>query len=269
MNYKQKIKEWNDDKIWTDFSVDFLNDMGWLTYKTSKNTGICYYKNIKYLISFRHNINKGAIGINIERNICDRIKKHDAKGFIGFYSGNYTTSLLNRLTSMQINCLLFNGSRITTFIPFIHSFIIDKYFGSGIKGHPLIETNYYLNLSDDKLYKPLKCICGCGVDILDPNNIPASRVFIYKNNNNIDFIYGLKKCIVNMQIDDNTECGWLEISQILHPDQFIIWNKVVREYLDENKDLNTVDFYKEKRMFTMRIMQRIRSVNAGLFLRLD
>ena len=39
--------------------------------------------------------------------------------------------------------------------------------------------------------------------------------------------------------------------------------------VDNNPGLNTAEFYKYKKIFTMRIMQRIRSVNAGLFLRLE
>lgn len=269
MNYKKKIKEWNYDITWTKFSVEFLNDMGWQTYEISEDTGICDYKGIRYLVSFRHNINKGAIGTNLERNITDRIKEHNATGFIGFYSGNYTTPLLERLTSMQVDFKLFNGSRITTFIPFTHSTIIDTYFGSGIKGRRFIPINYYLNLNDESLYKPLECMCGCGADILDPLNISSSMILIHKHNDNdnVYFLYGLKACIKN--VDDNTECGWFEVNQILHPDQFIEWNQCIRDYIEKNKNLNTVEFYKYKRIFTMRIMQRMRSVNAGLFLRLN
>lgn len=265
MNYKQKIKEWDDEKIWMRFSVDFLNDMGWETYEISENIGICNYKGIKYLVSFRNNINKGAIGTNVEKNITERIKKHNAEGFIGFYSGNYTTSLFERLTSMQVNFKLFNGSRITTFIPFAHSTIIDNYFGNGVKGHHLIPGNFYLNLSNESLYKPLECVCGCGADILEPSNIRDSMALIHKNGDYIYFFYGLKDCI--NQIDDNTECTWIEISQILHPDQFIGWSQIVRNYIQKNAKCNTIGFYEYKRLFTMRIMQRMRSVNAGLFLR--
>ncbi|HHQ6568904.1 TPA: hypothetical protein ACSTJX_003794 [Serratia fonticola] len=267
MNYKQKIKEWDNEKTWRDFSIDFLNDMGWQTYEVSENIGICDYKGIKYLVSFRHNINEGAIGTNLEKNIADRIKEYNAEGFIGFYSGNYTTSLLQRLASMQVHFKLFNGSRITTFIPFTHSTIIDTYFGSGVKGHHPIPANYYLNLNNESSYKPLECMCGCSADILEPRNIPYSMVLIHKNGNDVYLFYGLKPCI--SKIDDNTECGWLEINQILHPDQFIEWSQCVRNYLKINSNLGTVDFYKSKRLFTMRIMQRIRSVNAGLFLRLE
>ncbi|MDE1497048.1 hypothetical protein KKJ25_19470 [Xenorhabdus bovienii] len=263
MNYKQKIKEWDDEKTWREFSVDFLNDMGWQTYEISGNIVICNYKGIRYLVSFRHNINKGAIGTYLEKNITDRIKEHNAEGFIGFYSENYTTSLLWRLTLMQVHFKLFNGSRITTFIPFTHSTIIDTYFGSGVKGHRFIPANYYLNLNDESFYKPLECLCGCGEDILDPLNITYSMVLIHREKNNIYLFYGIKSCI--NKIHDNTECGWLEISQILHPDQFIEWNQCVRNYIEKNRNLNTVDFYKLKRLFTMRIMQRMRSVNAGLF----
>lgn len=267
MNYKQKIKEWTDEETWEKFSVDFLNDMGWQTHLISKNLGICDYRGTKYLVSFRHNINGGAIGTSLEKNITDRIKEHNAEGFIGFYSGNYTTSLLERLTSMEVNFKLFNGSRITTFIPFTHSYIIDTHFGSGVKGHPLVSTNYYINLNDESSYKPLNCICGCNADILEPFNITSSMVLIHRNGNDIYFLYGLKNCISS--VDDNTECGWLEIGQILHADQFIEWNQIVRDYLDNNPGLNTAEFYKYKKIFTMRIMQRIRSVNAGLFLRLE
>ncbi|MGV4239873.1 hypothetical protein ACV8TC_10565 [Citrobacter freundii] len=266
MNYKQKIREWTDEETWKKFSVDFLNDMGWQTYEISENLGICDYKGTRYLVSFRHNINEGAIGTKLEKNITDRIKKHNAEGFIGFYSGNYTTSLLERLTSMQVNFKLFNGSRITTFIPFTHSDIIDTHFGSGIKGHHFIPANYYINLNDESSYKPLKCMCGCNADILDPLNITSSMVLIHRRSNDVFLFYGLKHCING--IDDNTECGWLEISQILHPDQFIEWNQSIRIFLKKNLGLNTSEFYKYKRIFTMRIMQRIRSVNGGLFLRL-
>lgn len=266
MNYKQKIKEWCNEKNWTQFSVDFLNDMGWQTFKTSKNTGICNYNGIKYLVSFRHNINEGAIGIGLEKNISDRMKEHDAEGFIGFYSGNYTTSLQERLKKMKVDFKLFNGSRIIAFIPFTHSTIIDSHFGNGVKGHSFIKANYYLNLSDESFYRPLECMCGCGKDILEPINIPSSMVFLHRSGNDVYLLYGLKSCISGY--DDNTDCGWLEIGQILHPDQFIEWNQSVKNYLKRNNTLGNEIFFKFSRLFTMRIMQRMRSVNAGLFLRI-
>lgn len=266
MNYNKKIKEWSNEQTWIDFAVDFLNDMGWSTTLTSDGCGICDYQHVKYLVSFRHNINNGAVGTSLEQNITGRMRKHNTNGFIGFYSGNYTTSLLERLTSMQIDFKLFNGSRITTFLPFAHSTIIDAYFGSGVKGHKFTSANYYLNLNDESSYKPLECMCGCKNDILAPVNIGSSMVLIIRVNNNIYFVYGLKHHLANF--NENTECGWLEINQILHPDQFIEWNQCIRDYLNNNSNLITVDFYKYKRIFDMRIMQRIRSVNAGLFLRL-
>lgn len=263
MNYLKRFESWSAEQ-WRDFGLEFLEQAGWdRDWKTDLDVFSIDGK--RFVASFRHNINLGPIGTDIEKDLIPRLKRAGADGFIGFYSGDYTTSLCDRLSRLKVQVVLVSGVQISVLLPYSRSSFIDRYFGGNTAG--LSWTwNYYLNKVDPDDYKPLHCMCGCGRDILDNGlAIGHSAAFIHRADDKLYFIYGLKNCIF-AACDENTPCGWVEINQILHPDQFNIWNGMLNSYLSDNIDLDLTEYHGPKRIFTSRILQRMRSVNAGFFL---
>lgn len=263
MNYLKIIESWSEGQ-WHNFGLAFLQQAGWEHDLTSKDDVFCI-DNKRFLVSFRHNIKRGAVGIEIEKELISRLKNANAEGFIGFYSGDYSTSLDVRLRSLKIQFALVSGTQISVLLPYFLSLFIDKYFGNRNENYRWA-WNYFLNTSNQNTYKPLYCICGCQKDILEnPLSISSSAAFIRREKDKLFFIYGLKNCIFRGR-DANTSCGWIELNQVLHPDQFSIWNSRLNEYVTTEVGMDLKSYYTPKRLFTTRIMQRMRSVNAGFFL---
>ena len=262
MNYLKIIENWNDEK-WKNFGKEFLQNLGW-EYDFNSDFDVFAIKNQRFLASFQNNLNQGAIGIEKEINILSRINIAKADGFIGFFSGNYTTSLDERLKKLNIPYLLTNGIDISVLLPFFDSIFIDKFF-SDRQEKSILLYHYHLN-KNQNAYSPLYCSCGCQNDILkDALSISTSAAYLYRKGNRIEFIYGFKNCIFKTK-DNNTSCGWTEINQILHPDQFRIWNEMLRNYIKDNPEVDLSDYHRPKRLFLTKILQRIRPINSGFFL---
>ncbi|CAI8748522.1 DUF4338 domain-containing protein [Pseudomonas sp. IT-P253] len=263
MNYLKEFSSWIDERHWIEFSAEFFNEMGWNCIESENSSYVVEADGKRYFLSARHNAGNGAIGTEKELDILDRIDTCNADGFIGFYSGNYSTGLYVRLKSLGVPFVLFNGARIAIYMAYARSFFVDKYFGNGERAGRII-WRYYNNKDTDKPLKPLLCVCGCGKDILEVKNISYSLVLLEQYENQLYFLYGLKSCLA--QFDGNTYCGWVEINQILHPDQFASWNRLVSNYISDNPSLDLSNFHPARREFMCRLMQRMRPVNAGFFM---
>ncbi len=261
MNYLKRIREWSDEQ-WYHFGLSFLEQAGW-ERDWKSDFDVFSMNGKRFLVKFRHNIKKGPIGTQIESDLVSSLKNANACGFIGFYSGEYTTSLAERINKLNFTSILVSGIQISVLLPYCRSSFIDEHFV--IEKPKRLLWHHYLNKEKSE-YKPLYCICGCGSDILaNSSSISCAAASVYRESNNLFFIYGLKDCIFKFH-EDNTECGWVEINQILHPDQFNIWNSMLHEYLMKNPELNLDNYLTQKRSFNTRILQRMRSVNAGFFL---
>ena len=263
MNYLQSIAYWSDDK-WREFGLEFLQQAGWDRDWVS-DFDVFSIEGKRFLVSFRHNIKSGPIGTGIEKDLVSRMRRADAEGFIGFYSGDFTTSLQERIKVLSSHAVLVSGVQISVLLPYSSSCFIDRFFGDRDPDWKW-SWNYYFNKSTKADYKPLHCMCGCKKDTLEgPHTIGRSAAFVHLAQGKLYFIYGFKDCIFKI-CEDNTSCGWLEINQILHPDQFNSWNAQLQNYLVENPSLDLSEYHNHKRLFTSRILQRMRSVNAGFFL---
>ncbi|MEN1910928.1 hypothetical protein P5Z57_28075 [Pseudomonas sp. CD3(2023)] len=263
MNYLQDIKCWADEN-WREFGLEFLQQAGWDRDWIS-DFDVFSVKGKRFLVSLRHNINEGPVGTEIEKNIISRMRRANADGFIGFYSGEFTTSLQARLKTLSSHVDLIGGVQVSVLLPYFSSNFIDKFFGAREDGWRW-GWNCYLNKENKAEYKPLFCMCGCGKDILEgPLAIGLSAAFVHLSKDRLYFIYGLKGCIFKV-CEDNTSCGWVEVNQILHPDQFNIWNGQLKDYLSENPHIDLSEYHSHKRLFVSRILQRMRSINAGFFL---
>ncbi len=263
MNYLKSMACWSDDK-WREFGLGFLEQAGWDRDWVS-DFDVFSVKGKRFVVSFRHNINDGAVGVGVEKDLVSRMRRADAEGFIGFYSGEFTTSLQARVKALSDYAELVSGVQVSVLLPYFSSYFIDRFFGDREPGWKWI-NNYYLNKADRSAYKPLHCMCGCGRDILEgPLAIGSSAVFVHLSEEKLYFIYGLKNCIFKV-CEENTSCGWVEINQILHPDQFNIWNGKLQDFLGANPCLDLREYHNHKRLFISRILQRMRSVNSGFFL---
>ncbi|HBN9513375.1 hypothetical protein [Pseudomonas aeruginosa] len=263
MDFLKQFESWPEE-VWRSFGLDFLENNGW--YRDYRSPyDVVIHNGTRYLVSFNHNIARGPVGTTIESDLIRRLRQAEANGFIGFYSGNYSTGLIERLESLNIKLKVLSGVHISVLLPFSTSSFIDKHFLGGERD-TLRRANYFLNKPSPLTYKPLYCICGCGVDILkDPFSIGSSAAFIRLEGGRLYFLYGLKDCIFSL-CHENTSCGWVELNQMLHPDQFNIWNGTINAYLSNNNYLDLKNFWKPRKLFTMRLLQRIRPINSGFFM---
>lgn len=263
INYLRSIAEWSQDQ-WHSFGFEFLQQAGWEPDWKS-NMDVFSIDGKRFLVSFINNLGAGPIGISIERDIVSRLKRAGAEGFVGFYSGDYSTSLCDRLKKLNVQVVLISGVQVSVLLPYFSSFFIDRYFGNKPLGSSW-SWSCYLSKFNSGDYKPLFCMCGCGQDILISSlAIGSSAAFIHRSCDDLYLYYGLKSCIFKI-CDDNTSCGWVEINQLLHPDQFNIWNRMLLDFLNDNSCLDLTAYHGPKRLLTSRLLQRMRSVNAGFFL---
>lgn len=270
MNFKNHFKTM-DAKKWKAFALDFLVDTGFHEYiatleaKEDQDVFLLEKHGIVFYVSTRNNATEGkSVGTEIEKNILERMKSNNATGFIGFYSGNFSTSLLERLNKLAKNSTanftfkLFNGHAISLIMPLIHSHVYNDHFNNG--------NPYSLNIPAQH-YEELECCCGqCGIDILHDDLIVWSMAQLTIIENEIYFIFGHKLHLTNFP---ETRCGWLEISQCLHLEQILMWNAQIDRFISDSGLPLSEKFYHERNRFNTAITQKLRSSNAGMFLRLN
>ncbi len=249
------------DEAWEYFSIDFLVSLGFTIIEYPSRgadggkDGIVELNNKKYIVSCKHFFNSGsAVGVSDESSILDRIVQHNAQGFIGFYSTVVSSSLADRfkaLTEKDYECIVFNQYEISNFLPKISSWVLQKY---GLPNNVHFVMNVDLNQ-----YIPLNCLC-CNTDILEDDMIRVSMAMVlYNTSNELEYIYGCKRCIANYD-----DIGWLELSQGLHQEQFNGWVRYVYELVTNNKVSAT--FYRNKSNFESRLLQRMFPSNWGRWL---
>ncbi|MCG8333788.1 MAG: restriction endonuclease [Proteobacteria bacterium] len=247
---------------WEYFCEDFLASIGFSILKgpaIGTDGGkdlIVEHQEISYIVSCKHYYKSGKnVGISNEKCILDRIIEHDVKGFIGFYSTYVTESLshrLQRFTEKKFPIIIFDKGKISNLIPKLHSSVTQKYSDT-TRGN-----NFVLNTHQSQ-YQPLECL-ECGKDILSPKRIRNSMAMIVEDRSNeYHFIYGCKNCISQLP-----ECGWVEIFQVLHVEEFLGWNNTVTEIIGGGKVAK--NFYEVKNTFDSRIVQRLFPTNMGTWL---
>lgn len=151
-------------------------------------TGSLSSTKIRWLISCKHKAHSDqSVSPTEEDNISDRIKEHDADGFIGFYSTLPSSSLNNRFDKYKKQgnkIVIFNSERIETeLIKSKNNDLIKRFFPKSFKkiSH---QKNEPAIIYDS--YEPLLCEY-CGKDLLKENIDKAICVFI-KNINSGEYI---------------------------------------------------------------------------------
>ena len=246
---------------WEFFAFDFLSFLGYTVVQEPSRgpdggiDGVVSLGPLRFIVSCKHNIQSGnAVGVHLEQSILDRIVQHRANGFIGVYSTPISTSLSERLLALSkqgYECKYFDKNSISNDIPKMSSYTLQKY------GKPKA-FKIPLNVSES-MYRKLPCL-GCGVDILEDKLIPYSLACIQKNHNDeLEFLYGCKKCMSNYG-----NPYWIECSQALHQEQLIGWNECIREEIETSKV--SKNFYQNKSEFEDGIRQRMFPSNWGTWL---
>nr|WP_314545722.1 hypothetical protein [uncultured Massilia sp.] len=246
---------------WEFFAGDFLSCIGYQILRGPSRgpdggRDLLVYGNGKtFLVSCKYKLvaNK-AVGTEDEESIVERLMQNDANGFIGFYSTLISTPLDNRFEGLRrngIECIVFDGNNISDYLPNIPSFILQKY------GLPN-DVRFVMNVSLQD-YQELPCKC-CGKDILNDTYIAWSLAAIVEEGNGcVSYFYGCKACLPSLPM-----IIWVEVSQALHQEQLINWNRCVKEYTEE-RSVNS-EFYKNKNDFESAIQQRMYPSNWGRWL---
>ncbi|HCG5509822.1 TPA: restriction endonuclease [Vibrio parahaemolyticus] len=250
-----------NDEQWEFFAIDFLASLGFTIIDPPSRgpdggkDGLVEANNQRFIVSCKHFINSGsAVGVSDEQSIVDRMVHHKARGFIGFYSTVISSSLATRLNSFKesgYQYMVFDQYKIGQILPRIPSSVLQKYaLPNGVK--------FVNNVPLDQ-YIPLNCL-GCGKDILTDGMINWSMAMILLNNSNqLEFMYGCKKCMSNYN-----NLGWVEVSQVLHQEELNSWNSMIEELV--SKHPVSSGFYRHKSNFDSRLLQRMYPSNWGRWL---
>lgn len=252
-----------DPDAWEFFAIDLLSSIGYSILRFPSRgadggrDGLVSFDDKIYLVSCKHYLVSGkSVGTNDETSITDRIIQHGASGFIGFYSTLLSTSLENRFAELTRNgyeCITYDNSRISNYLPRISSQILQKY------GIPK-PFKYELNVPEYS-YKPLPCI-SCKIDILSEKMIDRSMALICLNKKEqLEYLYGCKRCLSNI-----SDRGWVCLYQAIHPEELNGWISYVQD--DMNAHKLSPNFYKHKSEFESAIQQRMFPSNWGRWLSL-
>lgn len=252
----------NSDE-WEFFALDFLNSLGYHIERYPSRgpdggrDGLVSLDGTLYLVSCKHFARSDkSVGVNDEPSILDRVIQHKAQKFIGVYSTMLSTSLDERfeqLTNAGHECIYYDANRISTYLPKISSYVLQKYgFPKGI--------SYPLHVHAGE-YRPLRCL-GCGVDVLSDDMIRASMGLVCLDaDQNLEYLYGCKRCLANV-----SDLGWIDLYQALHQEELNGWVGYVQEMLESHAPSTT--FYKHKSEFEGGIQQRMFPSNWGRWLSL-
>lgn len=121
---------------------------------------------VRWLISCKHNAHSGkSVSESDEQNIFDRVRQHDAQGFMGFYSTIASSGLGNRLDSFSndFSVIIFDGRAIEKrLLESKKTTLIKRYFPISFERWERSNAKPALLLSE---YQPLPCAV-CGKDLL-------------------------------------------------------------------------------------------------------
>ncbi len=125
---------------------------------------------IRWLVSCKHFAHSGkSVSDTDEQNILDRIRQHNARGFIGFYSTIASSGLGNRLDALKQDNLItvFDGKEIERrLLNSRNTLLLERYFPVSYAAWKVKSSTPTLLLSE---YQPLRCVV-CGKDLLSNKN---------------------------------------------------------------------------------------------------
>jgi hypothetical protein len=182
---------------------------------------------IRWLISCKHFAHSGkSVNDSDEQNILDRVRQHEADGFIGFYSTITSSGLGNRLDSYksQIKVNRFDAAMIESKIIETRSYeLVKRYFPSSYKNMHLEEDA--ISIIANK-YIPLPC-CICGKDLLKSERYSGNLLLVTKMETN-EIIQAVVSCksyctkkVEERALTNHCRTPWVDISDLGIPSRFL------------------------------------------------
>lgn len=205
--------------------------------------GILNTSEIRWLVSCKHKSHSGkAVLDSEEQDISDRLKAHNCKGFMGFYSTIVSAPLNKKLENLkkEFEVSIFDKEKIEKILLSSSDGIkiIQRYFP---KSFEIVNDKKPSNLLSE--YKPLNCVY-CGKDLLSSENLSSYNgiivfvediAFWEKNNGQktkfLDVYWSCKgKCDEIMEdryYKKGGSTSWQDISDIIIPFKYVQFNLAI------------------------------------------
>jgi Restriction endonuclease len=219
-----------------------------------KRPGILAISEVRWLVSCKHKAHSGqSVNDADEQDISDRLRVHNATGFMGFYSTVISSPLgrkLNALTS-NFEVMIWDQERIET------QLLLDNLTAHTIarRYFPLTYNSWESEHSNPsnlfKEYEPLQCE-RCGKDLLSKETMQLSLIVFVENiefteEHNFekckyeDIYFACKGTCDNLLEAINVKKGfitkWEDITDIMIPNHYLAWNIAVLNRIRSGEDI--------------------------------
>ena len=222
----------------------------------------------KWLVSCKHKAHSGlAVKADDEQDINDRVRSHDADGFIGFYSTLVSAPLARKLDGLknELDIKVFDREDIETVLLSEAEArkVTKRYF-------PLSYSNWEdaqqqpSNFLD--VYEPLECVV-CGRDLLSGKSRSGYGglvAWVRRNDGQhevrryVDFYWACKgECDkeVASSYPNGFSTSWEDISDILIPTNYVKWHVGIMNTIYKGKSKYNCTSFEKVKEFTIKIAQ--------------
>ena len=190
-------------------------------------TGVAGETRVRWLVSCKHKAHSGAaVGAEDERDIHDRVRTHECRGFLGFYSTVPSSGLAAKLNAPHpdFEALIYDPERIERELLSANGWALAKRFfpESSAKWqaeHP----------SPVKIFResPTLVCLYCGKDLFRPE--PHGIVVIWSSKKDeVEHVYWCCKGVCDRALNsrfytDGLVDGWEDIPSLMIPTLHIRW----------------------------------------------
>ena len=222
------------------------------------------------MISCKHKAHSGqSVNASDEEDVSDRVRSHEANGFIGFYSTAISSPLARKLQRLKSEC------EVKVFDPEdIETILLDS-----VEGRRIAKRYFPISYKDWESYIPelanllnkyesLDCVV-CGRDLLDgdiSSQYEALVALVRKDDEDYDVrryvdVYWACKGKCDEQkaksYSDDHSTSWEDITDLLIPANYVRWHiGIINEMYDGTRQYNRASFEKLKE-FTIKLAQLV------------
>ncbi|MEY2195757.1 restriction endonuclease [Neobacillus sp. BF23-41] len=237
-----------------------------------KRTGILATTQVRWLVSCKHKAHSGqSVNDADEADISDRVRAHNANGFLGFYSTIISSPLGRKISALKSNfeIMIFDQERIEAQL-LVNNEAADsiarRYFPLSYNSWKL-EQNEPSNLFDQ--YEPLRCE-RCGKDLLTKEAMQLSLICFVED---VDFaekhdyeickyenIYfackgSCDEILETYYIQKGFITKWEDISDIMIPNHYLYWIMAVMNRIRDGEDIYSDIPYEKLKQFILLVSQ--------------
>lgn len=239
-----------------------------------KRQGILSTTNIRWLVSCKHKAHSGqSVNDADEQDISDRLRAHNATGFMGFYSTIISSPLGRKIRALQTNfeVMIFDHERIEAQLfegNNVSSTIIRRYFPISYNNLQS-QQNSPANLFEE--YTPLQCNC-CKKDLLTEDAMQLSIIVFVENpkfaeeydynKSKYEDIYFACKGNCDQKLESYYErqgyiTKWEDIADIMIPNHYLAWNMAVLNRVRSGEDVYSDQAFEKLKQFILRVSQYV------------